>query len=376
MSAIKKILLITRPITPPWDEASKNFAFYLAKNLRENLEINLMTKGILPDLPSNIRQHPIYTTAKIADFNLEQKLRSLYFQFRNKEKFDIFHYFFTPTKLNSCLIKSILKSKKGKTIQTVAALREDLWSDEDIKNLMFSDLIITYSDYAKEKLNKLGFENVKRVYPGIDIQEYRKTEKDPALTKEKNISENDFVINFTGEYTRLGAIDIVIDSFIEITKKIPEARLALAVRIKNDKDATKKKEVMAKLKEAGVLEKVSFFDEGNYKMSPVYNLCDISLFPVSDMNGKFDIPLAVVEAMASEKPVILSNLPILKELTDSDNSVIIPKGNQEALIEAVLELYHSPAKREQIGKAARKFVEERFDIKNVASTYQKIYETL
>ncbi|HRY82175.1 MAG TPA: glycosyltransferase family 4 protein [Candidatus Moranbacteria bacterium] len=371
----KKILLVTRPIAPPWDEGSKNFAFYLANKL-SGFEINLMTKGILPDLPENVFQHPIYTTSLVSEFNFFEKLRCLIFQFKTKGKFDINHYFFTPTKLNSFLIKYFLAASKTKTIQTIAALRDDLWSDTDIRNLMFSDLIITYSDWAKNKLNSLGFQNVKRIYPGTDLEKYKKTEKDPALMKEKNILPSDFVINFTGEYTRLGAIDLVIDSFIEVSEKIPQIKLALAVRIKNEKDAKKKKEVIGKLKENNLLEKVSFFDNGSYTMPEVFNLCDVSLFPASNMHGKFDIPLAVVEAMACEKPVILTDLEILKELGNKNNSVIIEKDNLKQLVDAILDLYENPEKRNLIGQNARKFCEENFDIRKIAEIYEEIYKTL
>jgi len=131
---MKKILLVTRPIAPPWDEGSKNFAYYLAKNLA-GFEINLMTKGILPELSDNVHQHSVYSTSEIRDFNFSQKIRALFFQFKTKGQFDINHYFFTPTKLNSCLIENLLKSKKTKSIQTVATLREDLFSDEEIKKV-------------------------------------------------------------------------------------------------------------------------------------------------------------------------------------------------------------------------------------------------
>jgi hypothetical protein len=148
----KKILLVTRPISPPWDEGSKNFAYYLAKNIQnEKLEINLMGKEKLSNLPKNVRLHKVYTTSEIRDFNFLQKIRSIFFQFKTKDQFDINHYFFTPTKLNSFLIKNFLKSTRTKTIQTIASLREDLWSDEDIKNILFADSIIFYSDYTKNK---------------------------------------------------------------------------------------------------------------------------------------------------------------------------------------------------------------------------------
>ncbi|MDO9231837.1 MAG: glycosyltransferase family 4 protein [bacterium] len=372
---MKKILLVTRPIAPPWDEGSKNFAYYLAKNLA-GFEINLMTKGILSGLSDNVHQHSVYSTSEIRDFNFSQKLRALLFQFKTKGKFDINHYFFTPTKLNSFLIKHFFKSSKTKTIQTVASLRDDLWSSDDIRKLMFADLIITYSDYAKNKLNSLGFQNVKRVYPGIDLEKYQLQERNLELMQEKNISPTDFVINFTGEYVRLGAIDLVIDSFIEISKKIPEAKLTLAVRIKNEKDAQKKEEVMEKIKKSNLLEKVSFFDNGKYDMPEVYNLCDISLFPVQNMHGKFDIPLAVIETMACEKPVILTDLEILKELGNNNNSVIIEKDNLKQLTDAIFDLYQDTEKRKMLGKNARKFCEENFDIKNIARAYEKIYEQL
>lgn len=368
----KKILLITRPICPPWDEASKNFAYFLAKNVK-NFQMGLLTKGILPDLPDNVIQKPIYTSGQS---NFWQKVLLMKSLKKLQEEFDVLHFLFTPTKLNTFLIKFFADLEKTKTIQTVATLREDLYSDEEIGKLMFADLIITYSDYAKNKLNKLGFQNVQRIYPGIDLEEYRKTEKDEKMMTEKNIAASDFVINFTGEYTRLGAIDGIIESFISVSKKIPKAKLSLAVRIKNENDAKKKKEVVEKLKKNNLLEKVSFFDDGSYKMPPVYNLCDISIFPVQDMKGKFDVPLAVIEAMACEKPVIISDLPVLQEFANPENSVKIKTGDWKALENAIVELYENPEKRKNIGQAARAYVENNFDIKNVAREYEKIYEAI
>lgn len=364
---MKKILLITRPITPPWDEASKNFAYTLAKNT-SGVEFGMLTNGTVSDLPNNVRQHSIYTSNT---FNYIQKIHLIKNLKKIKKDYDVLHYLFTPTKANSFFIKHFLEdTKNAKTIQTVATLREDLYCDKDFKKILFADLIITYSNYAENKLNSLGFQNVKRIYPGIDLNLYS-----PAPKKEK-LSKSDFVINFSGEYTRLGAIDLVIDSFIKVSQKIPKAKLSLAVRIKNKKDAEKKKEIVKKLKNNNILDYVSFFDDGSYKMSEVYNLCDISLFPVSDMKGKFDIPLAVVEAMACEKPVILSDLPILKELNNGRNSVIIKRGDTDELYRAIMDLYEHPKKRIEIGQNARRLIEERFDIKKIAQEYEEIYKNL
>jgi len=372
---MKRILLITRPISPPWDEASKNFAFYLAKNIGNDFEMNLMTKGTVSGLAKNVIQHPVYTTAEIAEFNLEQKLRSIFFQFKNKEKFDINHYFFTPTKLNSFLIKNFLKPTHGKTIQTVAALREDLWSDDDIKKLMFADLIITYSDYAKNKLESLGFKNILRIYPGIDLQKFQPTMKNLQTMDMLGIRHDDFVISYPGEYTRLGATDDIVGMLPMLFEKLPKAKFMFACRVKNDKDALKKDELVKKLKEWNIFDRVIFTDTFG-EMPKLYNVSDLIIFPVRDMKGKFDVPLAVVEAFACAKPVIISNLPILQEFANNGNSVIIPTGDTSELLAQILALASDKIRRENIGSAARKYVEENFDITKVAQKYKELYLNL
>ncbi|PIP26490.1 MAG: hypothetical protein CO140_04245 [Candidatus Moranbacteria bacterium CG_4_9_14_3_um_filter_40_7] len=369
---MKKILLVTRPIAPPWDEASKNFAFYLAKNT-PGFQFGLLTNGILPDLPENILQKPIYRSN---DFGFRQKLRLLLNLKKLKKEFNVLHFLFTPTKLNSFWLKNLVKNSAVKTIQTVATLREDLYTDAEIKSLLFGDWIVTYSDYAKNKLNRLGFQNVEKIYPGVDLAEYGKKEKNPGLMAKYGFQDNDFVINFTGEYSRLSAIDNVIAAFEKIASQIPRAKLSLAVRIKNSKDQAKKTEIREKLKNLNLLDRVAFHDDGTYLMPDIYNLCDISLFPAQNLRGKFDVPLAIIEAMACEKPVILSDLPILGEIAKAENSVIIKAGDVSQLAAKISELYLSPEKRSALGKTARKFTEINFDIQKIAQKYQALYQKI
>ena len=75
MTDKKRILLLTRPICPPWDEASKNFAYTLAKHARD-FEIHLLTCGKVTDLPENVIQHSIYSSPK---WDLGQKIRAYLF---------------------------------------------------------------------------------------------------------------------------------------------------------------------------------------------------------------------------------------------------------------------------------------------------------
>lgn len=369
---MKKILLVTRPLAPPWDEASKNFAFFLAKNT-PGFEFHLLTNGRIADLPAGVKQEPIYTSNHLS---LSQKARLLK-ALKLKNKMDVIHFMMTPNKLNAFAFKTFFKTSRAKTIQTIATLREDLFSDEDFKQILFADLIITYSDYAKNKLNALGFRNAERIYPGIDLEYYRLTEKDENTLSEFGIQNSDFVVTYPGEYVRLGAMDDLVEMTVKNIEAMKEKKikLMLACRVKNQADAVKKEAAIARLRSAGALSNVIFTDTFS-DMAKLYNVSDVIIFPVRNMQGKFDVPLAAIEPMACEKPVIVSNLPILKEFAKPENSVTIPRGDGDALMTAILDLYAHPEKRATLGQSGRQFAQNNFDIKKVAEKYAKIYEQI
>ena len=368
-----KILLVTRPICPPWDEASKNFAYYLAKNIKD-CEIHILTNGTLSDLSSNIIQKSIYDSG---NFDFSQKIKLFKFLRKNKDNFDIIHYLFTPTKLNSFLIKTFAKGK-SKTIQTVATLREDLYSNDDLKSILFADTIITCSDYSKNKLEKLGFNNVKRIYPGIDLELYSPAQKDPETMKKFGVESGDFIVTHHGEYTRLGGTDNFMNSILQYASilKKNNIKIILALRTKNEADKKKKEETIRIIKENGLENYVIPIEKHYTTMEKIYNLADAVAFPVENMDGKFDIPLVAIEAMACEKTVIISDLPILKEFANEQNSVTIEAGNFDNFFEAVFDVQKDKQRYVEIGKNARKYVEENFDIKKVAEKYQEVYKSL
>jgi glycosyltransferase involved in cell wall biosynthesis len=252
-------------------------------------------------------------------------------------------------------------------------------SEEEIKKSIFGDILITYSKHTKKKLKALGFSHTHHIYPGIDLGTFTPKEKNTELLEAYNFTTNNFIIGFTGEYVRLGGIDNIIDSFIKIIKKIPEARLFLNVRVKNEKDKLKKQSLIKKLHSLGIFKKVVLANMDYLKkwgMGNVYNVYDISIFPIHNMKGKFDVPLVVPEAMACQKANILSDLPLLKEFANHNNAVMIQKNNTTELTQAILDLYNNPEKREEIATNGMRYVRRNFNIEFIAEEYNDLYDKL
>lgn len=380
----KNILLATRPITPPWDEASKNFAYFLVKSIHDpELQMHILTTASADlDINKTVICHPIYPAIdkNHAGFPLSQKVHLPLYLIGNAHTYNIIHYLFTPTKLNSWITRHLV-SQKPKTIQTIVTLREDILTPADWQTLFFADRLVVYSDYSKQKLEAAGFTGIQRIYPGIDLDFFRPTEKDPEALRTLNLSPDDFVVMYPGEYARLGATDMLVNMLIQHinefeNSKLKNLKFVFACRLKNDADKKKKTEVQEKLRQAGILDHVRFTDTWQLEQYKLYNLADIIVFPVSDMKGKFDIPLVIIEAYACGKPVILSNLEIFREFSDNTFSVTIPRNDTYALQAAITDLANDPAQRKTLGHTARAFVEKNFDLKATAKAYAELYASL
>ncbi|MFO7806832.1 MAG: glycosyltransferase family 4 protein [Candidatus Moraniibacteriota bacterium] len=376
---MKKILLFTRPLNPPWDEASKNLAYEIAtKSQRENLAFDVFSSSNSPEAEKfkteKIHQRKIY---KKNQFDAVEKFRLITSFLFTKIKADIVHFLFTPRPLTSFIIKFRLLFSKTKTIQTIATIsKKHLQNKKRLRKILFADTIVAQSDYTFKKIKKQGFQNLELIYPGVDLKKFHPGEKNPALLKENGIKKNDFVVLFAGEYTRLKAIDDIMQAFQKIyrEKSNQDVKLILACRIKSPQDKIKKEQIIELSKKQGFFKQI-IFKETVENMADLYRLSDLNIFPVREMTGKFDIPLALVEAMACKKPVIVSDIKVLQEfIGDEKTGIITPKANPAKLKENILNVKNNKLLRKKISEIGFDFAKENFDIEKNIKKYHQLYQ--
>jgi hypothetical protein len=85
-------------------------------------------------------------------------------------------------------------------------------------------------------------------------------------------------------------------------------------------------------------------------------------------------PLKVLEAMATAKPVIVSDLPPLFEMVkDGENGFVCKADDMQSLMETIQRLYENPGERLAIGEAARNWVVENRSWENMSEKYIHLY---
>ena len=77
-------------------------------------------------------------------------------------------------------------------------------------------------------------------------------------------------------------------------------------------------------------------------------------------NAIWTSPLKMFEYMASGKPIIASDAPVLREVLDDNTAVLVPYGDVGAWMKAIQAMLRDPKKGKAIGEAARRKATDRY----------------
>jgi len=86
-------------------------------------------------------------------------------------------------------------------------------------------------------------------------------------------------------------------------------------------------------------------------------------------------PISILEAMACGKPIIATDAGGTAEIL-GDSGIVVPPRNPEALADAIGRLMRDKRLAIDLGKAARRRVEELFSLERMIGSYRRIYDEL
>ena len=189
---------------------------------------------------------------------------------------------------------------------------------------------------------------------GVDLQPYAQLPSPQEARKRLGLTEA-FTAGYSGHLYAGRGIRLIL----ELAKRQPTMRFLLVGGRPDD--------VAARKDQARALQNVQFMGFVANADLPIYQAaCDVLLIPysqeVAGSSGgniaQYTNPLKMFEYLASGRPILASDLPILREILNEENAIFLPIGDVQSWADALLALEKSPGRRAALAKAGQQTVAE------------------
>mgnify|MGYP001027441121 CR=1 FL=1 len=221
----------------------------------------------------------------------------------------------------------------------------------------YADIVTTVCESNKHLIVTGGVspQKVKVIPNAIDTDSFK-----PNGEKKNNI-----FVGTVARITRFKGILNFIEAAELVIRKYPEAKFVVVGPVQ---DVDYYEQCKAHVRQLGLEGKLSFATDD----SPLdwYNRLKVFALP-SICEGQ---PLAVLEAMACELPVVCTNVGGVQEVV-GETGILVPPHNPSYLADSICQLLGDTDFANKLGKASRDRVIDRFGLRNFGKNYERLYET-
>jgi len=221
---------------------------------------------------------------------------------------------------------------------------------------------------AEQGLDSSGF---KVIYNGVD--EERLTYKGPDLREELGLDPHTLLFGMVAHFYPGERKDqmTLCRAFAHVARELPQAHLVLVGRVVEGAEA-KYAECLGTITEAGLASRVHFLGQRS-DLSKIVKSLDIYVFS-SLQEG---LPIALMEAMLSHKPAILSDIePHLEVSCNGEYALTFRTGNPEDLARQMAGLADDAQKRRILADRAYTFAKRTFSIDAHIANLQDVYRSV
>ena len=240
-------------------------------------------------------------------------------------------------------------------------------SDANLKRMIgWANHIVVVTNVIREQFIRLvpaAREKISVIYNGVEVARfYDQRESKNEKLREWGWNKNGRVV---GTLSRL-APEKGVEYFIETAARIARARDDVNFLIVGD--GVERARLEKQARELNLQSRVQFVGFQN-DVENYLRVMDVVLF--TSLQDAF--PLVILEAMASARPVIATDVGGVREqIVNGETGMIVPARAVEAMTRAVLELLNDDIKARAFGERGRARVFEQFTLAEQAARMQAI----
>jgi glycosyltransferase involved in cell wall biosynthesis len=226
-------------------------------------------------------------------------------------------------------------------------------------------IIVTTATYAATSRAVWRF-NPAIIPNAVDPEQFRPEIDGRPVRERLGIREGEPMVLFVGRMVGHKGIE----NIIEAARSVAYAKFVL---VGGGPELGSLRRLAARL---GVADRISFTDQVSREdLPPYFAACDLFVLPSVSRLEAFGI--VALEAMASGKPVVVSDIPGVREvITDGKEGLLADPVDPEDLGGKIRILLADDRKRSAMGKAGREKVETNFSVKAVVDRIETLYHDL
>ena len=251
----------------------------------------------------------------------------------------------------------------------VGFLRKMIYRFMDQLAERYVDRFIVVSESLRKTLTEgrgISDERVAKIYNGIELDQFHPDLKRSNLRKQWGISAEDPVIGAIGRLVWQKGFEYLIEAMPEILQDISQAKLLLVG------EGPLRPELQSLARELNVYDRVIFAGFRS-DIQDLLSMIDILAVP-SLLEG---FPMITLEAMAMAKPIVATQIEgIVEQISDSDEGILVPPKDTQALASAILRLIKDRELGNRLGAAARSKIERYFSIDKMVEETEMVYLSL
>ncbi len=364
-----RVLFVSKPIAPPWNDGSKNLVRDVARTLSRARATVLTTVGA-PSLGEHVAMEPIYATSGRFAPGLAQNARVVR-RLLLGDPLDVWHFVFAPNPASSTVARFTSRARrtlgwKGRVVQTIASAPR---SFDGVAQWIFGDVVVVVSEWMRGRLLGAGVKADVRVVPPCAQAPRVPTEAAKRATREKLGVGDAPIVLYPGDYEVSHGAATVARAVAAIVESAPDVRVVFACRAKTAKSGEARAAIERDLRAAGLLDRTRHAGDED-DMPALLAASRVVAFPVDDLYAKVDIPLVLLEALALGIPVVAARGGPREALT---SAACVEPEDDAALATEVVRFLREPRAAQDAAARGSSLFRAKFTPEVVAAAYDDLY---
>jgi phosphatidylinositol alpha-1,6-mannosyltransferase len=366
-----RVLFVSKPIAPPWNDGSKNLVRDVASHLKRARPTVMSTPGA-PAVGPRVTLEPVFRDPGRFGSALGASARVVR-RLATGDPHDLWHFVFAPTPVSSTVARTASRGRRalgwrGKVVQTVASAPR---SFDGAPAWLFGDVVVALSEHTRGRLMGagVGADRIRVIPPCVRAPAPRPHTLGSRM--KVGVPEGPILL-YPGDYEVSTGAQTVAAAAKAMLDAEPRATLVFACRKKTPEADEAQRSVEKELARAGIANRTKHVGEITY-MDELLAISSVVLFPVDDLFGKIDIPLVLLEAMALGVPIVLARGGALEAL---DFARFVEPGDAASLAKHVIELLKNPDAARALGAEGKRVYGARYTPDAVAAAYDDLYTEL